>query len=420
MDILELAEKALEKRLCDHCLGRLFAKRGHGLSNKERGLSLRLALISAKKQEESQFRQEKIATLEKCWLCENLFTELEKFANLIVEKLKEYDYETFLIGSRVDPEITEREEVLWGEISSELCEPIKGEINREVGKLVGAKVGKNVDFDHPDIVAVIDTNYDTVELQISSLFIYGRYRKLQRGIPQTKWPCKTCRGKGCEKCAQTGKMYETSVEEIIAEEVMRKAKGEAHEFHGMGREDIDAVMSGNGRPFILEIKRPVKRETDLTELEKQINRFAKDKVEVEGLRFSSKGEVVAIKAAKPPKTYEVEVEFEEPIEQSKLEGVCTALRGVIIQQKTPKRVAHRRAKKVRERKILEIEAIPLETKKAVFKITSESGTYIKELIHGDEGRTQPNISEMLRTECKILSLDVIYIHDQVDYNIGNI
>ncbi len=420
MEILELADKAFEKGLCDHCLGRLFAKRGHGLSNEERGLSLRSALMSAKKQKESQFQQKKIATPEKCWLCENLFTELEKFANLVVEKIKEYDYQTFLIGSRSDPEITEREEMLWGEISSEFCEPIKGEINREVGKLVGAKLGKKVDFDHPDIVAVIDTNYDTVELQISSLYIYGRYRKLKRGIPQTKWPCKTCRGKGCEKCAQTGKMYETSVEEIIAEKVISNTKGETHEFHGMGREDIDAVMSGNGRPFILEIKRPVKREIDLRELETQINRVAKGKVEVEGLRFSSKGEVVAIKSASPPKTYEVEVEFEEPIRQSELEGVCTALRGVTIQQKTPKRVSHRRAKKVRERKIFEIEVIPLENKKAIFKITSESGTYIKELIHGDEGRTRPNISEMLKTECKILSLDVIYIHDQVCQNFGSV
>lgn len=36
----------------------------------------------------------------------------------------------------------------------------------------------------------------------------------------------------------------------------------------------------------------------------------------------------------------------------------------------------------------------------------EAGTYIKELVHGDLGRTVPNVSLMLGLEADILALDV--------------
>ena len=39
---IEIAEKVLSKyKLCDHCLGRLFAKMDKGITNKERGDKLR-------------------------------------------------------------------------------------------------------------------------------------------------------------------------------------------------------------------------------------------------------------------------------------------------------------------------------------------------------------------------------------------
>ena len=49
-------------------------------------------------------------------------------------------------------------------------------------------------------------------------------------------------------------MYPTSVEEVLAAEVMKESGGSDHALHGMGREDVDARMLGRGRPFILEIK----------------------------------------------------------------------------------------------------------------------------------------------------------------------
>ena len=406
MDILEKAENALKYNLCDHCFGRQFAKLGHGFDNSERGNSLRTALImqNPDKQEEYNFN-------ENCWLCENLFEEIDNFVKLTELEMKGIEFDNFLIGSKIDYEIQEREEVLWAEISSDFAETIKSEINREIGKKLEKKIAKDVEFIRPEVLAIIDTRFDVVNLNIGSIFIYGRYKKLIRGIPQTKWNCKICYGRGCEKCNNTGKLYETSVEEIIAKEVMDISKGDEHLFHGMGREDIDVKMLGNGRPFVLEIRKPLKRKFDLKTLEKKINKYGKGKVEVKNLRLSNKNEVISIKNSKSSKSYLVKIELENTVNKQKVNEVVIAFKGNIITQRTPTRVVHRRADKYRERTINDIEIIKLDKKNIELKISAESGTYIKELIHGDDGRTKPSFSELLEQKCVVKELDVIEINE---------
>ena len=43
----------------------------------------------------------------------------------------------------------------------------------------------------------------------------------------------------------------------------------------------------------------------------------------------------------------------------------------------------------------------------VLFLLSSAGTYIKEFVHGDLGRTQPNLGTLLNSECDIMQLDVI-------------
>jgi len=347
-----------------------------------------------------------------CWLCEGLSQEIDELSELVEEKLRDYEFSTFLIGSKIDDEIIEKEEKIVNELNLKDITPLKVWINSEIGKRISEKMKKSVSFDNPDITAVIDTRFNHVELQISSLFLYGRYIKKVRGIPQTKWPCRVCRGKGCRRCNFTGKMYETSVEEIIAEKAIEAARGEDESFHGCGREDVDALMLGNGRPFVLEIKNPKIRSLNLKKLEDIINTHAEGKVEVRELRFSDKNEVRRLKRASFPKVYHAKIVAERELPEEKLKEVVRSLQGKNIKQLTPSRVAHRRAIKIRERKILDIKVIDVAEKNATLEIKAESGTYIKELVSGDEGRTKPSISEMLGIACKVEELDVIAIEGE--------
>lgn len=385
-----------EYRLCDSCLGRLFRKETKHGNNLQKGQYIRKQLPHTKK-----------IAIRDCWLCEGLIDEIPHFTKIITDAVKNYEFETFLIGSKIDEDIQEKEEQIWKKLKIEDAEPIRMEINREMGKILEPQLEKTVDILKPEIMVVIDTIYDVVSLQITSLFIYGRYKKLQRGIPQTKWPCQICRGNGCKKCNYTGKLYEITVEELIACKALEFTQGTDESFHGSGREDIDALMLGSGRPFILEIKNPKKRNINLTLLEKETNQSTKNLVEISSLRFSTRDEIARIKSAEFKKTYRVTFEATQPLNKEKLIKVAQTLQGKLIKQLTPTRVAHRRANKVRERIIFNCTIESVEGIRAILTLETESGTYIKEFVSGDDNKTQPSLSELIGIPCKVKELDVI-------------
>ncbi len=346
---------------------------------------------------------------EECTLCGGLFVDLDDMAKVVADALSEWEYNNFLLGNRLDPDMVEAEERLWEEVGTESQEPMKTELNREIGKRVEKIVGAGVEFKRPDIVAVLDVLYRHVEVGPNPVFFFGWYRKLERGIPQTRWPCRACGGRGCVKCDGTGKMYQTSVEELVCGPLMDRLEGDEHSFHGMGREDIDARMIGEGRPFVAEIKHPRKRKLDVEKAQEMINSSAVGRVEISGFRYSDKKEVRGIKDATPEKTYLGRVLFEHDISDEEMKKVM-GLVGIEIAQRTPSRVSHRRADMVRKRKILELAYDRISPDTVDITIRAASGTYIKEFCHGDAGRTTPSIAELTGTPCSVSYLDVLKIH----------
>jgi tRNA pseudouridine synthase 10 len=341
-----------------------------------------------------------------------LFGEIEKFSSICVHESEGYEFSTFLVGTKIDAEIVENEEAFWMEIGATETESIKAEMNREIGKVLEQRLAKIVDFANPEVVFLIDTRFDRVVLDVTPLFVYGRYRKYSRELPQTRWPCRECKGKGCPHCNGKGRMYESSVQDLIGPILMRHADGTEDFFHGMGREDIDARMLGNGRPFVVEIRKPRKRTLDLPSIQKEIGEGAKGLIDVDGLRPSNRSEMRAIKESTHPKTYRVRVRFQQPLEHGKLNELVAALAEKPISQLTPNRVAHRRAHLERKRTVRSLKVESVDGAEAVFVVEADSGTYIKELMHGDEGRTKPNVAEIVGVPCEVLELDVIGIGDK--------
>jgi tRNA pseudouridine synthase 10 len=246
-----------------------------------------------------------------------------------------------------------------------------------------------------------------VELGVNSLYIYGRYRKLVRGIPQTRWPCRECGGKGCERCGGTGRMYQESVDDLIKPHVLDAAQCEDTAFHGAGREDIDALMLGEGRPFIVEAKKPHKRHIDLEALESEINTKSDRKIEVRGLKFVESETVEQLKSMKADKIYRARIEHSTT--EEKLKSSINIISGAFIRQKTPTRVLHRRADLERTRKVHSIELESFDTNTAVLIIHCEGGLYVKELVSGDGGRTVPSVASLIGSEAKVIELEVIKV-----------
>lgn len=404
MDIKQKRDALLEEDLCDHCLGRQFAQLGHGLENYERGAIAR----EIEDIDEDDFIRENIPETASeggdCRVCHGVFEKLDHYTQMVLNAFERHDLETFLIGIRPPEEAIASEEELWENYGAEWVEPIKTELSRLIGKRIEKELDVSVDFKRPDINAVIDMQKERVELQVNSLLVYGQYNKYSREIPQTEWPCGNCRGSGCDECNWTGKQYQTSVQEIVQEPFMRETKAIEAKFHGGGREDIDALCLGR-REFVLELIEPLNRSIDLEALAEEVNE--NEDVEIFDVRFAEKDEIAEIKQKHADKTYRAVVELDDEVSVEELERL-DELVGT-VEQDTPSRVEHRRAEKTRKREVYSVEWEKTGEKEIELEVEAEAGTYIKELISGDEGRTQPNVSDLLGTIAVCKTLDVIDI-----------
>ena len=481
---------------CNHCLGRVGGKKRFGQTILESGIEIRTSIVEIDSTMSNAREQEPL-----CPFCENLFEEAPLLAELIKEAVGERECFRLQLGARIPKDQTEAEDHLRKRFGAGGSLPLKSSLVEEVAHQLNAiNFGVKLVIDKPEILALIDVLTLTVELDIRSHYIYGRYRKLERGIPQTKWPCRSCKGRGCLKCDQTGLQYLSSVQGLIGDPLLDIFGSKEHAFHGMGREDIDVRCLGRGRPFVIELKKPIKRDVDCEMLMRTINDAAGDKLEVSDMRHSNRSEVVRVKDTPAEKSYRIkyriepltQVEFdeltqvmevpknnqdrnrrrkdhhmgkkrklkEEPVQidfselkKAELVALCEEkgvsktgtkdvlidrlsnfkeetlplpdpdyvmeimekLQGCTLAQRTPERVAHRRADKIRRRKVIETSGPSIEisddgTMMGQFDLRCESGTYVKETVHGDGGRTQPSIASLIKAKCTVEWLDVADIH----------
>ncbi len=442
MGILEAAQKMLEKYpLCNHCLGRQFALLGYGLDDEKRGEAIKI--LQTMKANElalhgdeagvSQLKtlatngsfdmatnvlkklKKKAGRKRECYLCEARFEEIPRLVSSSIEKLVDYEYTTFLVGIKLPTKVEEKEDEFKAEFDVKHGEGMRNGFSREIGKKISEITQKTADYKTPEMVIIINPFTSKIALQANPFYIAGRYKKLARGIPQSKWFCPNCRGEGCAECNWTGKAYPESVEELISGPTLEKTGGEEAAFHAAGREDVDARMLGRGRPFVVELKKPKRRFIELQDLAKTINERAKGKVKVQNLRFASKDTVRRLKRKEgATKVYKVVVEFDRDVSDEELEVLAKTLTNTMIRQQTPLRVLHRRADRVREKYIYEAKIKRLKPNKIEIRIRCQGGLYIKELITGDEGRTDPNVAEIMSVKAEPVRLDVLNIISRGD------
>ncbi|MGE3171878.1 MAG: tRNA pseudouridine(54/55) synthase Pus10 [Planctomycetota bacterium] len=242
-----------------------------------------------------------------------------------------------------------------------------------------------------------------------SLYFESRYRKLVRGLPQTIFWCPSCKGdrrrrQGCAQCEGFGKLTRESVQELIGRRMLPAFQARTGNFHGAGREDIDVLMLGRGRPFVYEVIGARTFGVDLEALRREIVERAEGAIELEPFVAVQKQRVAYWKQAQFTKIYRAEVALEAAVEPAQLDA-ARAFAGVVV-QRTPQRVAHRRADLDRERAV-EVRALrQLEPLRLEVSVSCQHGTYVKEWISGDDGRTTPSLASLLGVACTCAVLDV--------------
>ncbi len=444
-DLLELVGNILmHYPLCDSCLGRLFSRLGGNMSNHERGNALKRALAiqshlyvlngyekglellyalrrSGFIDASSIYEKFNIdSSIENCVICNGLMSKIPEIAGKVYEKLNEYEFNTFMVGSVIPREFIEREDEIRATFGLTHGESIKLDFNRQLGRLLEIKLDKTVDFDKPDITVIYNVTTDNVELSLRPVYIYGRYLKLVRGLSQTRQFCTFCNGKGCEHCNYTGFLIGGSVEDYLVPPIVQAHEGSSGVLHAGGREDIDVRTLGTGRPFVVEVKNPKKRHVDLNRLYNAIEEYSNGKVVVKNLCYVDRSVVrkINVYSRIHEKRYRLVIRFKESKITNEIISKIRNLSGIMIKQRTPRRVLHRRVDKERIKRIYSIIPRLIDDHTLELDILCQGGLYVKEFATGDENRTKPSIAEVVGEIPEIVELDVIEIAPYIERQLG--
>lgn len=352
-----------------------------------------------------------------CPVCEGAFAHQDTWLKLALDALRGWEFATYQVGTKFPGPCEGLEKAISKAMGQDkVGETIRTEANRWLATEIGKTTGKTTSPEgRPEVVLDLDTRYWTATVEANSVFVKGRYNKLRRDIPQTHWPCRRCQGRGCWECSDTGVMYKESVEDAIGDEALPLFGAVGYSFHGAGREDIDALMLGTGRPFILELKQPRRRSADLVEYAKRVNDQTQTTgVAVRDLRMAAPEEVAQIKEGEYEKEYLAHCVAQGPLPRAQVEAIANKLTGAVLEQRTPERVAHRRADLIRKRTVHAMTVDEMASDpgdRFSLRVRAESGTYIKELVSSDEGRTVPSVAALAGVPVKVEFLDVVAILD---------
>lgn len=272
----------------------------------------------------------------------------------------------------------------------------------------------------PPIAPQNPTSIGLVECTQRSIFVGGRYTKMSRKISQTPWLIN-----GVNKNVQ-------SVQDSICNILKDQTKCKEIKFGSSGREDVDVRMQLEGRPFSLELvnsKTAQSLSKQLQKLREKINQSSEHVKIVSDLKILTKEDLQKLKEGEicKSKEYRALCVFQNSSPKNDIIHRINTLGKLKIVQKTPVRVLHRRPFKLRERYIHAVRARnptirELETYSKLTKydkesvdflildVKTEAGTYVKEFVHGDFGRTVPNLSQILSLEIDIIALDVMKIN----------
>jgi len=343
-------------------------------------------------------------------------TRLPNYLNLAYDKESCFTIRMEFLHSEAEEKDKERLKELFTQIT-------KGHFGEEIlsRKKVGKKKQKNP-FSRQTINMVLKRvqpsqlsefkflppppTHGGVELRclLSHLPVYvqGRYLKLIRGISQTPWLL----GNGERKS-------ETSVQEEVGKVLEPGFKATGSKFHSGGREDTDVLMLGNGRPFVFELLSPhyIRDQEAVKAFGEKINTTQKY-IKVLGLSICPNGRKdvagLAVAAQEKRKAYRAKVHLTKGFTQKEIEQRLSRHVNLSVKQKTPIRVLHRRTAMIRPKVIHSLRLFKwLGPKCFILDLITEAGTYVKEFVHGDRGRTVPNLGVILDCDADISQLDVM-------------
>ena len=370
--VLELSKKILsEYDLCDYCLGRLFSKKLHLTSNKLLGKKIHKKL---KKQNK------------KCNICKNIFDTIPYYTTKMQESSSSYCFKTFLIGAKLKPSVLDRDDHIRSQFKLRGIEAIKTSITRELAKQFVHKTKKRQNQQDPDLTITVDFKTESCESYSKSLYLFGRYTKTTRDIPQKQKPCSNCLGRGCVTCNRHGMTEFDSVEGMICKYVFDKFGATQAKITWIGGEDTSSLVLGPGRPFFAKLLNPKKRKLVIPKT------IISNKIKIHNLKQISK-----IPSGPIPFLSKVNLHSiaENPLTPESLTNLDSLQNNTVaIYEKSGKRT---------EKKIHSIKYTIDSQNSFYLEMSLDGGVPLKHFVSGDD--IFPNVSDLISNKCKLEQFD---------------
>jgi len=358
--------------LCEYCTGRLISKLVGKPSSKLLGKKY---LINYGKLSNG-----------KCFICKNIFENFGMMLSDIYEKSNNVDFKTFNLGIILKNSYLERDDYVKSKFKLKGIENIKFGISTEIAKKISRRKKSTRVVNEPDLFIQVNFKDESCTIRTKPIFVYGRYNKKIRKLPQKQTSCKKCNGIGCHNCNFKGLKTLESVESKISNFLIKKFDANQVKINWIGGEDQSSLVLGDGRPFFAKILNPKRR-----------NKVIRKSLKLEGISLSELKKIPI-----PPKgsisfksRVSIIVDTEKPLSITQLKKLDVLKNSQILDTTKNKRNNQKQIYKISYKK--------LGRTSFLLDLLLDGGIPIKSLIQTSE--TNPNVSELLENQCKCKSLD---------------
>jgi len=366
-----------EHDLCDFCLGRLLSKKYNSTSHKILGKKLR---------KNFSLRKSK-----KCYICKNLFDNLDSYFELLLSKSSNYQFKTFVLGTIIKPSLSERDDLIKSKFQIRGVDSLKTNLTKELSKRFSRKTKSNLINLDPDLVLTVNFKTQSCDLRTKPVYFYCRYTKNKRGLVQKQKACENCSGRGCFLCMNHGITEFNSVEGKISNFLYEKFHAERVKINWIGGEDKLSLVLGKGRPIFVKIINPAKRTVRLP------NKIKLDEVVLSNLKTIKEYP----NGSKPFKSSVlINIETKDKINSEDLKKIKKIKNKLIS--------IFERNGKINKKSIYRINYKKNGLNSFVTTILVDGGFPIKRFVEGKD--VSPNISGILKNESKCKQFDFKQIY----------
>jgi len=365
-----------EYDLCNNCLGRLFSKKLGVSSNKLLGIKIRKSI--------------KKKNSKKCYICKNLHANLDFFMKKIFDDTSDFQFSTFQFGSTLKPSVVDCDDLIRSKFKLRGIDGIKSEITSEVGKKFAKKTRKKPDNISSDLNITINFKNNSLEIRSKSVFLFGRYLKKSRGLPQKQKACENCGRKGCHQCNFHGISEFDSVEGIISKFLYKKFVANQVKISWIGGEDRTSLVLGKGRPFFVKIINPKKRKVRFQ------SKIIHDGIVIQNLKPVDQ-------MPKAPTKFKSKIELSVTTETNLNSTDLKKLRTI---PESPIKISDK-FDKVTEKRVYSLKYKKTTPNSFQLLLDVDGGFPVKNFVDGKN--VSPNLTDLLNTECKCEIFDFLEI-----------